>query len=85
MSELQEIKDDVKVIKSDVKEGFAKMNGRVKDLEIKQAYREGRADAVGILPENGEWKKATFKLIGIIAAIVTLATVAAGIVAKAIQ
>lgn len=67
-------------------QGFSKMNGRVKKLEIKQAYREGleKAATVVVAPD-GDWKSATFKLIGLIGAIVAFASIAAGVVAKVIQ
>lgn len=63
------------------------MNGKIQALELKNAYREGiekAAGAVAGVPDGDDWKKATFKLIGIIAAIVTLATTAATLVAKAL-
>lgn len=94
MSDVKEIKDAIKELRDDMKantaitqQGFERMNGRVKSLELKQAYQEGTekaAQAAGIIPDNREWKKATFKLIGIIGSIVVFASTAAAIVGKVI-
>ena len=82
--DLAEIRDDIKEIKTDVKQGFEKMNGRVKKLEIKDAFNSGADSVIKGVSNGDDWKKATFKLIALIGGIVALASTAAGIVAQVV-
>lgn len=63
-------------------DGFSKVNGRISSLERKEAYREGLEKGLGNV--NQDWKKATFKLLGIVSAIIGVASTAAFVAAKAI-
>lgn len=79
MPDLQEIKDEIKVLKADMKE----MESRLKELELKQAYADGQASKV--LPTNVNFeRKLILKLVAIIASIIVLGTTVAGIVGKVI-
>lgn len=70
-TEIREIKDTVKDIQKDVKDGFSKVNGRISALEISEAKRQGRESVI----TSGEmdWKKMAFILGSIITGVVGLA------------
>lgn len=77
MSELQEVKNDVKGLRAELKantdltrKGFETMNGRVKKLELKEAERKGRESVV---KSDYDWKTITKALIGIISTAVAIA------------
>lgn len=81
MSELTEIKTDVKDLRFEVREntkvtqdGFAKVNGRISNLEIDKARREGK-ESILKPNSNADWKKITFGLLGIMATSVSIAYV----------
>lgn len=83
--ELKDLQEDVRDNTKLTREGFDTMNGRVKKLELKQAYQEGAESATKVtLGDGGDWKKVTFKLIGLLVGIVALSSTAAGIVAQVV-
>lgn len=90
MSDSQDIRAEIAQLRVDMQantkltqDGFDKVNGRIKSIEYKQAFQEG-ASSVNKTTGDDDWRKATFKLIGLIAAIVALASTAAGIVASVV-
>lgn len=54
-------------------EGFERVNGRIKKLETKEAFREGFEKGAGMSSDTS-WRKLSFKLVGIIVAILGIAT-----------
>lgn len=64
-------------------DGFAKVNGRIKDLEEYRAYQEGldKGLQMGSVKTWGFWKK-TALIVSITFGIITLATAFATFVAK---
>jgi hypothetical protein len=90
MAEIDEIKAEIKALSTKMdkntaitQKGFERINVRVNKLELRQAFNDG-ADSVS-KPGNGDdWRKATFKLIGVLVSIVALASTAAALVAKAV-
>lgn len=74
----RELRDEIKTNTELTREGFDKMNGRVKKLELSEANRIGR-ESVSKLADFG-WKKLAFALVGIM----TTATAIALVVVKAV-
>lgn len=70
LEDIREIRDDVKDVKKDVRQGFDRMNGRVKKLELNEAKREGRESLSG--GADMTWRKMSFALVGILSVGMTL-------------
>lgn len=80
MSDIGEIKNDIKDIRADVKEvvqkvdaGFSTMDGRVKNLELEQARQQGRESVMK--GSNMDWRKLSGGLILILGTSLSIAYV----------